>query len=451
MKKTKKWRLLSLLMLLALTFTGCVSGTDITENTKQMTELVADADGEQQAEEIEEVATDSNGNLPELSEENAKIKAAEVGDTTSQYTSTSEELDGTLAVHFIDIGQGDSIFLSQGEHHMLIDAGENDCGTKVQSYLQANNVSALDYVVGTHPDSDHIGGMDVIIYKFQCKNILMPDFSKNTKTYKDVITTANQKGYTITNPTAEDTFSLGDAKVTVLAPKIGADYGDDANNYSIALKVTYGETSFVFTGDCEEEAEEDIVASGMDLKADVMKAGHHGSNTSNTVELLQVVAPKAVVISCGENNEYGHPRAEVLNNLRAMGIQVYRTDEQGTIVAVSDGKEITWNTSPSDTWQAGEPKGSSLEGTGSNETKVQETVISTEKQETVKEEQQVAEEPVSTQSQGFSYILNINTMKIHYPSCSSVGQMNESNKKETSETIEQLTSQGYVPCKRCNP
>ena len=450
----KKWRLLSLLVFLALSFTGCTSGADTSENTEQMTEVVANIDGGQQQEEIEEeVSTDSEENLPEQSEEaeNVEIKVAEVDDTASKDASDSEELDGTLEVHFIDVGQGDSVFITQGEHHMLIDAGENDCGTKVQSYLQANNVSTLDYVVGTHPDSDHIGGLDVIIYKFQCENILMPDFSKDTKTYEDVITTVNQKGYTIKNPVAGETFYLGDATVTVLAPQAGADYGDDANNYSIALKVTYGETSFVFTGDCEEEAEEDMVASGMDLKADVMKAGHHGSNTSNTIEMLQAVAPKAVVISCGENNEYGHPRAEVLNNLRAMGIQVYRTDEQGTIVAVSDGKEITWNTSPSETWQAGEPKGSSSEGTGSNETKVQENVISTEKQETVKEEQQVAEEPVSTQTQGVTYILNINTMKIHYPSCSSVGQMNESNKKETSETIEQLTSQGYVPCKRCNP
>lgn len=449
MKKMKKWSILSLLMLLALTFTGCTSGADISENT----EVVADIDGGQKPEEIEEVSMDSEGNSPEQLEENedTKIKAAEVDDTTSQDTSTSEELDGTLAVHFIDIGQGDSIFLSQGKHHMLIDAGENDCGTKVQSYLQANNVSTLDYVVGTHPDSDHIGGLDVIIYKFQCENILMPDFSKDTKTYEDVITTVNQKGYTIKNPVAGETFYLGDATVTVLAPQAGADYGDDANNYSIALKVTYGETSFVFTGDCEEEAEEDMVASGMDLKADVMKAGHHGSNTSNTIEMLQAVAPKAVVISCGENNEYGHPRAEVLNNLRAMGIQVYRTDEQGTIVAVSDGKEITWNTSPSDTWQAGEPKGSGTESNSNKETQVQGSGSNTQKQENVKEEQQVVEEAVSTQSQGTIYILNINSKKIHDPSCSSVDQMSESNRKETSETIEQLISQGYEPCKKCNP
>ena len=445
MKVIKKIKLLTVLTILALSFTGCTPQTDISIDTEQRQEAVADI-GSGQEQMTEETETDLD-----VFQETTEIEIAEIEEPNSQDTSDSEELAGTLEVHFIDVGQGDSIFLTQGEHHMLIDAGENDCGTKVQAYLQANNVSTLDYVVGTHPDSDHIGGMDVILYKFQCENVLMPDFSKDTKTYEDVITTASQKGYTITNPVAGENFYLGDAAVTVLAPAKGADYGDDANNYSIALKVTYKDTSFVFTGDCEEEAEEDIVAAGMDLQADVMKAGHHGSNTSNTIELLQAVAPKSVVISCGEDNEYGHPRAEVLNNLRAMGIQVYRTDEQGTIVAVSDGKDITWNTSPSDSWQAGEPKGSSGESTGNKGTQVQGSVANTQKQETVKEEQQVAEEPVFTQSQGTTYILNTNSKKIHYPSCSSVDRMSESNKRATSETMEQLISQGYEPCKKCNP
>ncbi len=445
MKAIKKIKLLTVLTILVLSFTGCTPQTDISIDTEQRQEAVADI-GSGQEQMTEETETDLD-----VFQETTEIEIAEIEEPNSQDTSDSEELAGTLEVHFIDVGQGDSIFLTQGEHHMLIDAGENDCGTKVQAYLQANNVSTLDYVVGTHPDSDHIGGMDVILYKFQCENVLMPDFSKDTKTYEDVITTASQKGYTITNPVAGENFYLGDAAVTVLAPAKGADYGDDANNYSIALKVTYKDTSFVFTGDCEEEAEEDIVAAGMDLQADVMKAGHHGSNTSNTIELLQAVAPKSVVISCGEDNEYGHPRAEVLNNLRAMGIQVYRTDEQGTIVAVSDGKDITWNTSPSDSWQAGEPKGSSGESTGNKGTQVQGSVANTQKQETVKEEQQVAEEPVFTQSQGTTYILNTNSKKIHYPSCSSVDRMSESNKRATSETMEQLISQGYEPCKKCNP
>ena len=146
--------------------------------------------------------------------------------------------------------------------------------------------------MGTHPDSDHIGGLDVIIYKFDCKNILMPEYSKDTKTYEEVIASVETKGYKVTHPAAGDTFTLGDASVEVLSPQAGADYGDNANDYSIALKVTYKDTSFLFTGDCEEAAEEDMLNSGCDLRADVMKAGHHGSNTSNMQEFLEKVRVK---------------------------------------------------------------------------------------------------------------------------------------------------------------
>lgn len=429
----KKLKLAGLLTALALTLSGCTSGADTSGITNQTAEVTA------AVEQTEEVQQEGEENAENQVQEEFQVEEAEINDSAAE--NASEELDGTLEVHFIDVGQGDSILLTQGEHHMLIDAGENDCGTKVQAYLQANNISRLDYVIGTHPDSDHIGGLDVIIYKFQCENIFMPTLQKDTKTYEEVISTAAQRGYNITHPVTGDTFSLGEADIVVLSPSKEADYGEDANNYSIAIKVTYGDHSFVFTGDCEEEAEADIVASGIDIQADVMKAGHHGSNTSNTEELLQAVAPKSVVISCGEDNEYGHPRAEVLNNLRAMGVDVYRTDEQGTIVAVSDGTEITWNTSPSKTWQAGEPKGSSKENTAKEqETQVEAATVNTQEAETALE-----------QTQGITYILNTNTMKIHYPGCSSVEQMSEKNKLETTESIEQLTSQGYEPCKRCNP
>lgn len=344
---------------------------------------------------------------------------------------------GTLQVHYIDVGQGDSILLIQGEHSMLIDAGDNGCGTRVQSYLQASNINTLDYVIGTHPDSDHIGGLDVIIYKFDCNHVFMPDCSKDTKTYEDVIASAKEKGYEITSPVAGDTFQLGEAQVMVLSPSAGADYGEDANNESIAVKVTFGENAFLFTGDCEEAAENQMLQSGYDLQADVMKAGHHGSDTSNTRPFLEAVNPKYFVISCGEENEYGHPRAEVLNNLRQLGIDVYRTDEQGTIVAVSDGTDITWSTQPSESWQPGEPKKSSeseemegssqsLELNSSNQAEIVQTTETT-------------------------YILNTNTMKIHRIGCSSVDEMNEKNKQETTKTVEELEVEGYEPCKRCKP
>lgn len=337
-----------------------------------------------------------------------------------------QSVSGTLQVHFIDVGQGDSILLMQGEHSMLIDAGDNSCGTRVQSYLQANDISILDYVIGTHPDSDHIGGLDVIIYKFDCNHIFMPDCSRDTKTYEEVIASAREKAYEITSPAAGDTFLLGEAQVMVLSPASDG-YGEDANNNSIAVKVTFGENSFLFTGDCEEAAENQMMQSGYDLSADVMKAAHHGSDTSNTREFLEAVSPEYFVISCGEGNEYGHPRAEVLNNVRQLGMQVYRTDEQGTIVAVSDGENITWNTQPSDSWRSGE-------GTVSRQ--------SVELGSSSGGGSSVTEET--------TYILNTNTMKIHRIGCESIDDMSEKNKEVTNKTVEQLKAEGYEPCKRCD-
>lgn len=264
------------------------------------------------------------------------------------------ELTDTLEVHYIDIGQGDCTLIKCGDKAMLIDAGENDKGTQVQAYLESQNVTTLDYVIGTHPDSDHIGGLDVIIYKFDCKTILMPDKTKTTKTYRDVVSAMKAKNYTNTLPEVGKEYSLGDATFTIIAPN--GEY-ESANDSSIGLLLKYGEKTFLFTGDAEEEAEADIVENGIDIECDVYHAGHHGSRTSSSEVLLDAAKPAYVVISCGEDNSYGHPHAQALNSFRYRGMNVFRTDEQGTIVAKTDGVTITWNCSPSDTWKAGEPKG----------------------------------------------------------------------------------------------
>ncbi len=263
--------------------------------------------------------------------------------------------EGTLEVHFLDVGQGDATLVRQGEHAMLIDGGDNSKGTAVQSYLQAQGIEYLDYVIGTHPDADHVGGLDVVLYKFSWGQVILPDAEKDTKTYQDVLKVIKDKNQKITRPAVGDTYALGTAEFTVIAP-VEEDYGDSWNDYSVGILLNFGENRFVFTGDAEEEAEQDMLEEGLDLSADVLKAAHHGSDTANTVPFLEAVSPEFAVISCGEDNRYGHPRAEVLNHLRSMGIKVYRTDEQGTVVAVSDGKTITWNCSPSESWKAGEPK-----------------------------------------------------------------------------------------------
>ena len=191
--------------------------------------------------------------------------------------------DGQMTVHFIDVGQGDSILIQCGTHAMLIDAGDNSCGTKVQAYLENKGVAKLDYVIGTHPDSDHIGGLDVIIYKFDCENVMMPDCEKRTNTYRDVISAMKEKNYINTLPEVGKKYKLGDAEFTILAP---SKKYEDANNNSISIILQYGDRRFLFTGDAEEEEEQDIVNAGISIDCDVYKAGHHGSRTSSSEELL---------------------------------------------------------------------------------------------------------------------------------------------------------------------
>ena len=260
-------------------------------------------------------------------------------------TTEAKKVTGELSIHYIDVGQGDSTLITCDGMSMLIDAGENDMGSKVWSYLESQDIEKLDYVIGTHPDSDHIGGLDVVIYKFDCEKIFMPDYIKDTKTYDDVIQTVRNKNYKIENPKVGETYSLGEATFTIIAPN--DDY-EESNDSSIGIYLTYGENSFLFTGDAEEASEKDIVKNGINIDADVYKAGHHGSRSSSSDELLEAVTPECVIISCGEDNSYGHPHGAILNYCITNNIPIYRTDKQGTIVLKSDGKDITFNMSPAD-------------------------------------------------------------------------------------------------------
>ncbi|MGN0140825.1 MAG: ComEC/Rec2 family competence protein [Roseburia sp.] len=297
---------------------------------------------------------------------------------------------GQLAVHFIDVGQGDCTLIGCDGQYMLIDAGNNDKGTAVWSYLQNQGVETLDYVIGTHPDADHIGGLDVVLYKFDCKTVILPDVANDTATYDDVIRTMEDKGYTTTAPVVGDTYSLGSAEFTIVAPN--EDYGTELNDWSVAILLQHGENRFLFTGDAGEAAEEDMLANGISLSADVYQVGHHGSKYSTSQAFLDAVNPAYAVISVGADNSYGHPDAEVLNRLRSAGISLFRTDEQGTVIAESDGNTITWNCTPTETWQAGEAGSAAAE-------EQQESVTEEASEDTLAEsvsESVAGEEPADT-------------------------------------------------------
>ncbi len=258
-----------------------------------------------------------------------------------QEAAGDKPLEAELEVHYIDVGQGDATLIKCGEHAMLIDAGDYTRGTAVQFYLKSQGVSRLDYVIGTHLDADHIGGLDVVITKFDCDVVMYPEYEKDTKSYSDLVDAMKAGNYQNTPPEAGKVYTLGDAVFTILAP--GSRAYEQENNYSIALRLVYGDTSFLFLGDAERESEEEMLLEGRELRSDVLKTAHHGSSSSLSREFCRAVAPACAVISCGKDNDYGHPHEEVLNILKEEGCRVFRTDRQGTVIAYSNGEEITWN------------------------------------------------------------------------------------------------------------
>ena len=331
--------------------------------------------------------------------------------------------EGELRVSFIDVGQGDSEFieLPNGET-LLIDAGTNETGADVVNYIESLGYSSIDYVVGTHPHEDHIGGLDDVIRTFDVESVYMPKVTADTKTFEDVLDAVDEKGLTINTAKAGVTLVDGDRlSVKMLAPVL--DEYDNTNDYSAVIKVVYGDTSFLFTGDAEEYAESLITG---DVSADVLKVGHHGSSTSTGEAFLERVSPSYAVISCGLGNSYGHPHIETMEKLGSLGIPVLRTDEMGTVVAESDGTEINIKTLGK----------SSMGNTPQTET----SDSSSSDDGLVTEGLDIAD----------GYVLNTNSKKIHLPDCSAVDNMSDSNKAYTDD-YDQAISEGYTPCKICNP
>lgn len=412
----KQWTFFLLCIIL---LTGCsISSNTATENTKKTTDISSQGNAD----------TDS---------ETADITSSTKETGKSRKKSSSKS--GNLIVHFIDVGQGDSALITFGSHAMLIDAGDNSKGTAVQLYLQKQGIASLDYVIGTHPDSDHIGGLDVIIYKFDCKKILMPDCSNDTATYRDVLDSIKSKSYKTVHPKVGNTYSLGDAAFTITGP---VRKYQETNDNSISLRLTYGDTSFLFMGDTTADTEQDVITHTKNLRSDVLKVAHHGSKYSTSEKFLAKVSPAWAVISCAENNHYGFPSARVLNLLRSSNIKVFRTDEQGSLIATSDGSSIHWNASPSTTWKAGENTQSSSEKEAISNS-------STQKQQNTTKEKELS---TKTENQNnITYIINTNTKKFHNPSCHYTKEMTAKNTEYTKENRDTLMEKGYSPCGYCKP
>lgn len=261
------------------------------------------------------------------------------GDATQGTESNSDSIRSSFAVHFIDVGQADAVLVMCTEKTMLIDGGNAEDSNLIYAYLQKQNITHLDYVVCTHAHEDHVGGLSGALTAATAGKVMAPVTDYNTKAFRNFVAKAEARGCEITVPKAGETFLLGDATVTVLGP---VKKYSDTNNTSIVLRVVYGNTSFLFTGDMESTAEKDLLESGAMLQATVLKVGHHGSDTSTCYAFLKAVAPRYGVISVGKNNQYNHPSELILSRLRDADVTLYRTDMQGDIICTSDGTDVTF-------------------------------------------------------------------------------------------------------------
>lgn len=325
---------------------------------------------------------------------------------TAQENSTKDDFQ----IHFLDVGQGDSTLIVCDGKTMLIDAGEVDKGNTVVKYLKKNNIKTLDFIIGTHPDSDHIGGLLTVIKEYRPETLFLSVVNEPSTVTENLKSYINDNGIAVTGPKVGETYMLGSASVRIVGP---VDIYDEDNNNSISVLVTYHGKKFLFMGDTEAVAEKDIIDNGVDVNCDVLKLSHHGSSTSTTDILLQKASPEIAVISCGKDNKYGHPHIETLEKLLKNNITMYRTDLQGNVILYIENGKIVSNVEPCEKFISGNGK--------------------------------VAEIYTGP------YILNTSSKKFHNPDCKNVSDIKDKNKEESNLSRNELINDGYSPCGYCKP
>ncbi len=391
--------------------------------------------------------------------------AQATGNTGAENTGTAQA--GTLTVTWLDVGQGDAAVIQCGGQSMLIDGGKPEKSSYIYAWMQQHGLSYLDVIVATHVDADHIGGLSGALNYASVGTAYCPETTGTTETFQSFVKYLAQRGKQITVPTAGETFALGGAQIQILGPLHRA---EDSNDNSIVLKVSFGATSFLFTGDAERAEEQDLLNAGVNLQSTVLKVGHHGSDTSTSYPFLRAVAPQYAVISVGAGNSYGHPTEAVLSRLRDAGVTTFRTDMQGEITAVSDGQTINFSTAKNATAEtlanAGAGQNAGQAGGGNSATQTAGSGQNTggvatagagagaEGAAAIASANAGGGNAGGTAGAGStagSYVLNTNSHKFHLPGCPSVDTISPKNRKDVNESREQIIREGYAPCKRCNP
>lgn len=261
------------------------------------------------------------------------------------FTPSPVTVEGEMEVHFIDVGNADSILVRQGDKNLLIDAGERGDVDDILTYFEQHGIYHLDMVIATHPHADHIGAMDQVIKNLPISKFVMSfmpeEATPTTATYEKMLTALDQKNVVVEEAKPGAVYELGEARVQILAPLKET---EETNDMSVVTRVTFGQHAFLFTGDAGTAVEKQLLNSDFDLKADVLKVSHHGSTTGNSDKFLKKVAPTYAVIPCGSDNDYGHPHQEIIDRLNKRKIPFYRADVYGDIVITSDGNALTIKT-----------------------------------------------------------------------------------------------------------
>ena len=343
------------------------------------------------------------------------------------------ETNGEMAVHFLDVGQGNAILVQSGGQNLLYDGGDQNHADEVVSYLQQQNVQTIDYMISSHYDEDHLGGLIPCLNTFEVSNVLGPDYVHTSNLFNTFMNTATANAIIVQYPSVGDTFDFGTGSFTVLAP---SGISQNSNDNSLVIKLENGSNSFIFTGDAEETSEQDMISTGMNLDCDVLSIGHHGSASSTTWDFLEATSPSYAVISCGVNNQYNHPSAETMGRLSDMEIPVFRTDKQGTIIAVSDGTTINWSQNPCNDYSSGDSSANSSGDSSSDG-------ISDHEETTVSEQNSVQED--SSAATGAMVWIPATGEKYHsIPNC---GRMNPDTARQVTQS--EAEAMGYGPCSKC--